>query len=250
MVSPRVFNTSSPEKGVLRITINHGASNLWDWKLTEDLAELLDTLQGNQEVKVVIFSSGNPDYFIAHYDLRPTGPEAPPAQTQQQRLFNNILFKISKSPIIFIAEIAGVARGIGSEFVLHCDMRFAARGKTRLGQPEVTVGIVPGAGGIDYLVRLLGRSRALQYMVTGEDVDADTAERLGWINQALERSELTKHVNHVAARVASFSSQALSGIKERVNARSRPEDADILKDAELLAALMKQYHQQKASQRL
>ncbi|KAI8682206.1 hypothetical protein NCS55_00475600 [Fusarium keratoplasticum] len=243
------LSTSSSGKGVLRITINHGASNLWDWKLTEDLAEVLDAFEGNEEVKVVIFSSGNPDYFIAHYDLRPTGPEAPTAQVQQQKLFCNILFKISKSPIIFIAEIAGVARGIGSEFLLACDMRFADRTKTKIGQPEVTVGIVPGAGGIDYLVRLLGRARALQYLVTGEDVDADTAERLGWINQALEPAQLTSHVDRIATRIASFSSEALAGIKDRINARSRPEDADILKDAQVLAGLLEQYQKQ-ASQRL
>ncbi|KAI8648381.1 hypothetical protein NCS56_01522600 [Fusarium sp. Ph1] len=190
------LSTSSSGKGALRITIHHGASNLWDWKITEDLAEVLDALEGNEETKVVIFSSGNPDYFIAHYDLRPTGPEAPNAQVQQQKLFDNILFKISKSPIIFIAEIAGVARGIGSEFLLACDMRFADRTKTKIGQPEVTVGIVPGAGGIDYLVRLLGRGRALQYLVTGEDVDADTAERIGWINQALDCRVEKSHRSH------------------------------------------------------
>lgn len=113
----------------------------------------------------------------------------------------------------------------------------------------MTVGIVPGAGGIDYLVRLLGRARALQYLVTGEDVDADTAERLGWINQALEPAQLTSHVDRIATRIASFSSEALAGIKDRINARSRPEDADILKDAQVLARLLEQYQKQ-ASQRL
>ncbi|KAH7142082.1 ClpP/crotonase-like domain-containing protein [Dactylonectria macrodidyma] len=205
------YNTisiASSGNGVLRITINH-----------EDLAKVLDTLEGNEEVKVVIFSSGNPDYFIAHYDLRPWC-KAPPAQIQQQKLFNNIFFKIS------------------NEFILHCHMRFEAKAKTKLTQPEVSHGIVPGAGGIDYL-----------YIFTGQDVDTDTAERLGWVNGALEADKLKNHVSRVATRIAGFSSKALAGVKDRINTRSHPDDAEILKDAQVLAGLMGQY-QQKASQRL
>ncbi|KAH7109185.1 ClpP/crotonase-like domain-containing protein [Dactylonectria macrodidyma] len=234
LVSPNV-------NGVVRITIHNGGSNLWDWKLNEDVAEALDTFKDNTEVKVVIFSSANPNFFIAHYDMRPSGPE---------KLFQNILFKMLRSPIVFIAEIAGVARGIGSEFALHCDMRFAARGKTRLGQPEVRVGLLPGAGGIQQLVQLLGRGRAFQHILTGVDIDADTAERIGWINQAFEAEELSQKVGDLAKRIALFPSDALAASKESINACSCPSESDILRDTETFFTLMTKDTQRKLARKL
>ncbi|KAH7195078.1 ClpP/crotonase-like domain-containing protein [Fusarium oxysporum] len=242
-VSPNV-------NGVVRITIHNGGSNLWDWKLNEDIAEALDTFNDNTEVKVVIFSSGNPNFFIAHYDMRPSGPDAPPIDVQTKKLFQNILFKMLRSPIVFIAEIAGAARGIGSEFALHCDMRFAARGKTRLGQPEVRVGLLPGAGGVQQLVQLLGRGRAFQHILTGVDIDADTAERIGWINQAFEAEELSQKVGDLAKRIALFPSDALAASKDSINACSCPSESDILRDNESIFTLMAKDTQRKLAGKL
>lgn len=165
--------------------------------------------------------------------------DAPPHATQQYNFFHRVLFKISQSRIIFIAEIAGAAHGIGSEFVLHCDMRFAAKGHARLGQPEITVGLIPGAGGIEYLVRLQGRASALQYMLSAEDVDAITAERIGWVNQAFDLTDLRPAVQQTSFRMAGFPSEALSTIKQRVNLQTRPQNEDLLKDVRLFTEFRK-----------
>ncbi|KAM0420424.1 hypothetical protein ACHAPT_011845 [Fusarium lateritium] len=144
-----------------------------------------------------------------------------------------------KSPIVFIAEIDGIARGVGSEFALHCDMRFAARGKTRLAQPEGRIGLLPGAGGVQHLVELIGRARAFEYILTGYEVDADTAERIGWINRAFDPEELSPKVNAIAKRIALFPTSALAASKASINASSCPKESDTLRDSETFFNLIK-----------
>ncbi|RTE70649.1 hypothetical protein BHE90_014952 [Fusarium euwallaceae] len=161
----KTISVSPNAPGVVRITIHNGDSNLWDWNLMEEMADALESL--GDDVKVVIFSSNNPYFFIAHYDLRQSGSDGPSIDEQVSVTFHKILFKILKSPIIFIAEVDGIARGMGSEFALHCDMRFAGRSKTRLAHPECRIGIIPGAGGVQHLVEQIGRARAFEYILTG-----------------------------------------------------------------------------------
>ena len=97
-------------------------------------------------------------------------------------------------PVVTIAKLRGRARGAGSELALACDMRFAARENAVLGQPEVGFGVLPGAGGVQHLARLLGRGRAMEAILGADDFDADQAERYGWINRALPDAELDEFV--------------------------------------------------------
>ena len=87
--------------------------------------------------------------------------------------------RLSASRLVSIAQIEGRARGAGSEFVLACDMRFAARESAIFGQPEAGTGVNPGAGGVQHLARLMGRARALEVMLSAQDYDAELAERYG-----------------------------------------------------------------------
>jgi enoyl-CoA hydratase/carnithine racemase len=113
--------------------------------------------------------------------------------------------RLTKSPVVSIAKIRGCVRGVSSEFVLGCDMRFASRENTRLGQPEVGVGVHPGGGGTERLPRLVGRGRALEIVLGANDFDGDTAERYGYVNRALPDAELDGFVDALARRIASFS---------------------------------------------
>ncbi|RSL61366.1 hypothetical protein CEP51_013645 [Fusarium floridanum] len=233
----KTISLSPTTPGVVRITIHNGDSNLWDWNLMEEMANALESL--GDDVKVVIFSSNNPYFFIAHYDLRQSGPDGPSIDEQVSVTFHKILFKILKSPIIFIAEVDGIARGMGSEFALHCDMRFAGRAKTRLAHPECRIGIMPGAGGVQHLVEQIGRARAFEYILTGYEVDADTAERISWINRAFDSRELSEKVDEIAKRIALFPKSALSASKDSINAASCPKEADTLRDSVTFFNLIK-----------
>jgi enoyl-CoA hydratase/carnithine racemase len=132
--------------------------------------------------------------------------------------------------VVSIAKIRGCVRGVSSEFVLACDMRFASRENTRLGQPEVGVGLHPGGGGAERLPHLVGRGRALEIVLGANDFDGDTAERYGYVNRALADAELDGFVDGLARRIASFDRRAIAAAKSLVNQVSLPS-ADRLLDA-------------------
>src|SRR5262249_35234968 len=134
-------------------------------------------------------------------------------------------------------QIEGRVRGAGSEFVLACDMRFAARESAIFGQPEVGFGLLPGAGGVQHLARLMGRGRALEAILGADDYDAQLAERYGWINRALPASELGAFVRSLAHGIAKFPAAALVAAKERVNATALPPAEDFRRDSDLFLQL-------------
>lgn len=183
---------------------------------------------------MLVFKSADPDYFISHADVTRVGRNGEAVARLTGETSVGMLFRyISASRLVTIAQIEGRARGAGSEFVLACDMRFAARETAILGQPEVGFGLIPGAGGMQYLARLMGRGRALEAVLTGGDYDADLAERYGWINRALPANELGGFVTSIARRIAGFPAASLVTLKERVNAIALAPAADFRRDAEL-----------------
>jgi enoyl-CoA hydratase/carnithine racemase len=143
-------------------------------------------------VRVVVIDSANPEFFIAHADVNlilrlPREPQPPPTELP---LFHAMADRFGTMPKATIAVIEGRARGGGNELALAMAMRFAARGKAVLAQPEVGVGIIPGGGGTQRLTHLVGRARALEVILGCRDSDADLAERWGYVNRALAESEL------------------------------------------------------------
>jgi enoyl-CoA hydratase/carnithine racemase len=178
-----------------------------------------------------VFESAIPDFYLAHFDLTGklgnvmsgVGPTSLP-------ILIDTFVRITKSPVVSIAKIRGCARGASSEFVLACDMRFASRENTRLGQPEVAVGLHPGGGGAERLPHLVGRGRAFEIVLGGNDFDGDTAERYGYVNRALADAELDGFVDAFARRIASFDGRAIAAAKSLINQVSLPS-ADRLLDA-------------------
>jgi len=138
--------------------------------------------------------------------------------------------RLTRSPVVSIAKIRGCVRGVSSEFVLACDMRFASRENMRLGQPEVGVGLNPGGGGTERLPPLVGRGRALEIVLGANDFDGDTAERYGYVNRALPDAELDGFVDILARRIASFDRRPIAAAKNLINQVSLP-CADRLLDA-------------------
>ncbi len=173
-------------------------------------------------MKVVVFQSANPDFFIAHLDVAKAA-ERP----ETLGLWRDFVLRLSSTPVVSIAKIRGRTRGIGNEFVLACDMRFASRQSALFGNPEVGVGLVPGGGALEWLPRLVGRSRALEIVLSGDDFDADIAERYGWVNRTLDDDNLDSFVDTLVRRLASFDRETLAAAKAQVNRFGTPTAAEL-----------------------
>ena len=214
-----------------RVVFDYPPFNIVDDTLFEGLQALLARMDASPSLRVVVFESANPDFYLAHFDLTgKIGNIMTVVGTSGLPILMDTFVRLSKSSVASIAKIRGCVRGASSEFVLACDMRFASRENTRLGQPEVGVGLHPGGGGAERLPHLVGRGRALEIVLGGNDFDGDTAERYGYVNRALPDAELDGFVDALARRIASFDRSAIAAAKKLINEVSLPS-ADRLLDA-------------------
>jgi enoyl-CoA hydratase/carnithine racemase len=220
--------------GVLFAEILAPPMNLLGPELVHDLVSLIQEAEADTTVKVVVFKSADPDYFISHVDLtRIAEYRAEAAALTGEASIAAVFHYLSASRLVTIAQIEGRVRGAGSEFVLACDMRFAAKERAIFGQFEPAFGQIPGGGGAQYLTRLMGRARALEVMLTADDYDADLAERYGWINRALPAATLDDFVRALARRIAAFPDAGRAAVKDRVNAISLAPLDDFRRDSDL-----------------
>jgi enoyl-CoA hydratase/carnithine racemase len=209
------------------VIIENPPINLYDPEMFAELNVLMDMMEAETELKVVVFESANPDYFIAHYDLERGGVVPEQAGAAEFSAWPTFVTRLAQSRVISVAKLRGRARGHGSELALACDMRFASKEKAVLAQPEVGAAVVPGGGATEWLCALAGRSRTLEIICGANDFDADTAERYGWVNRSLPDADLDAFVEDFARRVASFERRALELGKKLVNARGGlPSEAD------------------------
>jgi enoyl-CoA hydratase/carnithine racemase len=184
-----------------------------------ELARLGEELRTDDDVRAVVLKSANPDFFIAHFDVEaildlPTN--TPAVREEELNFFHRMCECFRTMPKATIVQIEGRVGGGGSELASSCDMRFGVRGKTVVNQMEVPLGIIPGGTGTQRLPRLLGRGRALQVILAGEDLDAETAERWGYLNLALEANEIGPYVERLARRIASCPAEAVAAAKASV----------------------------------
>src|ERR1700686_805009 len=214
-----------------RVVFDYPPFNMVDATIFEGFQDLLARMDASPSLRVVVFESANPDFYLAHFDLTgKTGNIMTAVGSSGLPILMDTFVRLTKSPVVSIAKIQGCVRGVSSEFVLACDMRFASRENTRLGQPEVGVGVHPGGGGAERLPHIVGRGRALEIVLGANDFDGDTAERYGYVNRALPDVELGGFVDALARRIASFDQRAIVAAKNLVNAVSLPP-AERLLDA-------------------
>jgi enoyl-CoA hydratase/carnithine racemase len=168
------------------------------------------------------------DYFLNHSDFMakledltslPEGATGLPP-------WPDFLARLTRLPVASIALIRGRATGNGSEITLACDMSFASREKAIISQWEVGVGMVAGGGPMARLPRLIGRNRALEVLLSSEDIRADRAEAYGYINRALPDADLDAFVEALATRIAKFDKWAIAQCKRLVNT-SLPPDVEL-----------------------
>jgi enoyl-CoA hydratase/carnithine racemase len=215
--------------GFWRALFDYPPFNVMDDTIFDGLQGLLGRIDASSDLRVVVFESAIPDFYLSHFDLTgklgnvltAVGPSGLP-------ILLDTFVRLTKSPVVSIAKIRGCVRGASSEFVLACDMRFGSRENMRLGQPEVAVGVHPGGGGAERLPHLVGRGRALEIVLSGNDFDGELAERYGYINRALPDAELDRFVDALARRIASFDRPAIAAAKNLINRVSLPSADDLL----------------------
>jgi enoyl-CoA hydratase/carnithine racemase len=212
-----------------RVIFDNPPLNLMGPEFVLQLRDIVTAIETDEQVKVVIFESAVDGFFLNHSDFLakledltnipqgPTGLEAWP----------DILVRLTRAPVVSIALIRGRATGNGSETALACDMSFASREKAILSQWEVGVGLVAGGGPMARLPRLIGRGRALEVLLSSDDMRGDMAEFFGYVNRSLPDAELDNFVDALANRIASFDKWAISNTKRLVNAASLPPDVEI-----------------------
>src|SRR5215475_7124453 len=222
------------EGGVLFAEIAAPPMNLLGPALVRDLVSLIRRAEADATARVLVFTSADPEYFIAHVDVTRIKEYREEAAKLVGEASIGLLFRhLSASRLVTIAQIEGRVRAAGNEFVLACDMRFAARETAIFSQPEAAFGQLPGAGGAQHLARLIGRARALEVMLSAQDYDAELAERYGWINRALPAAALGDFVRSLAHRIAKFPAAGQVAVKERVNAIGLAPVEDFRRDSDL-----------------
>ncbi len=212
-----------------RVVFDYPPFNILDATIFQGLQDLLARMDASPSLRVVAFESANPEFYLAHFDLTgKTGNITTAVGPSGLPILTDTFVRLTRSPVVSIAKIRGCVRGASSEFVLACDMRFASRENTRLGQPEVGVGVHPGGGSTERLPHLVGRGRALEIVLGANDFDGDTAERYGYVNHALPDSELDAFVDALARRIGSFDRRAIAAAKHLINQVSLPPAGRLL----------------------
>ena len=233
MSDPSQFNIDRTYPGRWTITFSNPPINMFVPATIVELGALMTDLEADSSVKVVVFQSANPDFFIAHLDVSKAAE-----QPEILGLWRDFVLRLSSTPVVSIAKIRGRTRGIGNEFVLACDMRFASRQNALFGNPEVGVGLIPGGGALEWLPRLVGRSRALEIVLSADDFDADIAERYGWVNRTLDDDELDPFVDALVRRLASFDREVIAAAKAQINRFGMPTAVELQSSNDMIFPML------------
>src|SRR6201981_3493898 len=209
-----------------RVTFDHTPLNIFGPEMLPQVNEIITAIETDEQVKVVVFDSAIEGFFLIHLAFLAKLDDLahlPPGPTGLHP-WPEMLVRLSRASVVSIALIRGRATGMGSELALACDMRFASREKVILSQFEVGAGLVPGGGP---MARLMGRARALEVILSADDVSGELAERYGYVNRSLPDADLDGFVDALATRIASFDKQTIMDTKRLVNVASLPPDIEI-----------------------
>ena len=212
-----VRNTSARVSAT--ITIDNPPVNVLDVGLMSEIRRLLLSIRDDADIRVLVFQSADPEFFIAHVDMtlidQPHAFDdfirAAPEGLNPFQAFGEFL---REQPQVTIVKLAGLARGGGAEFVAAADMAFAAEGRAGLAQCEALMGITPGGGATQYLSSRMTRGRVLEVILGADLIDAATAERYGWINRALPASDLDDFVDQLARNIAALPAGVIAAAKK------------------------------------
>lgn len=226
------FSVTAETDRLWRVTFDNPPINLVTPEMLTELPQLIDQMEASSELRVAVFESANPDYFLNHYDTSRVAETPKELGVTGYPLVIDINIRLSRMPVVSIAKIRGRLRGVGNEFTQAMDMRFASR-RALLGQPETANGNLPGGGGLEHLPLLLGRARALEVALTSDDYPGELAERYGWVNRAVEDGELDELVDSLARRIAAFDKESIAAVKQQINRHTLPSADDIKSSSDI-----------------
>ena len=232
----------SVEGRMATVVIDNPPINLITPALFVELDALSQELSADDQLTVVVLKSADPDFFLAHFDVSAilTFPTDTPAKRATElNAYHQMCERFRTMDKITIAQIEGRVGGGGSELCASCDMRFGVKGKTKINQMEVPIGILPGGTGTQRLPRMMGRARALEVIIGAEDLDAETAERWGYLNRIFAAAEIDGFVDRLAKRIASFPAPAVRLAKRSVDASSGDPEAGMIEEAFLFQELLR-----------
>ena len=220
------FSVVAETDRLWRVTFDSPPINLVTPETLVELPKLIDEMEAASTLRVVVFESANPDYFLNHYDTSRVAETPKDLGVTGYPLVIDTSTRLSRLPVVTIAKIRGRVRGVGNELTQAMDMRFAS-GRAWFGQPETANGNLPGAGGLEHLPRLLGRARALEVALSSDDYPGELAERYGWVNRTVDDGHLDGLVDTLARRIASFDKESIAAVKQQVNRYTLPSAEDI-----------------------
>jgi len=224
------------------VTVSNPPMNIVTVQLYAELSALSRELKADPDLTVVVLKSADPDFFLAHFDVAailqfPTATD--PQRDAELNEYHLMCERFRTMDKVTIAQIEGRVGGGGSELAASLDMRFGVRGKTWINQMEVPLGILPGGTGTQRLPRLVGRGRAMEIILAGEDLDAETAERWGYLNRSFAAEEIGPFVERLARRIASFPVEAVRLAKEAINGADKPLHDGLVDEAYLFQRLLR-----------
>lgn len=203
--------------GIAQVTLDRPkAMNALNGELIAELGQVVDLIARDDAVRAVVITGGD-KVFAAGADITYMLTASPIQALQYSEQLHRVFDKLEALPKPVVAAVAGFALGGGCELALACDLRVAAAG-TKFGQPEITLGIIPGAGGTQRLSRLIGAARAKELIFTGDLIDADKAREIGLVNRVVPAEVLLEEAGKLALKLARKPGLALAAAKRAINA--------------------------------
>lgn len=208
-----------------RVTFDNAPLNVMGPQMVQEFTHLIDAIEADDDVRVVVFDSSVDGYFLNHSDFKARIEDMlalPPGRTGLPP-WPDFLVRLTRASVASIALIRGRATGNGSEITLSCDMAFVSKEKAIISQWEVGVGMVAGGGPMARLPHLIGRNRAMEVLLTSEDIRGEQAEAYGYVNKALPDAQLDAYVDALATRISRFDKWAIAQTKRLVNTSLTPD---------------------------
>jgi len=229
----------SVEDRVAIVTIDHRPVNALDQPTLQELGTIIDSVAAEPTVKVVIVTGAGSLAFVAGADIKAVSQLTSLQQAKEMAALGQAVFlKIQRLSKPVIAAINGICLGGGLELAMSCHLRISGD-RVRFGQPEVNLGIMPGWGGTQRLPRLIGRTKATEWILTGDMVTAQEAARLGLVNQVVPQDQVLKVAKDVARKIASKGAvaiaQSLRAIEDGID---HPLEQGLAKEAEAFGAVV------------
>ncbi len=236
---------TSISAGVATVTIDHPPTNLVDGAFIAALIEVLESTEADPDVRVLLFRSADPDFFLMHGDVEqmlriPAGHYAPVTEPNAAAA---VFERLACGPLVTIGLLDGAARGGGCEFLSALDLRMGSP-RSVIGQPEVAMGILPGAGGTARWPRLVGRARALDILLSGRDVEAQEALEIGWLDWLVPVADLEASGSALAERIARMPGASIAAVKRVVDVSLSSLQPALVAESDALADLLSQGLQQ------